>query len=338
MSRKFRNMLLCLLLIAALCAVYELWLAPYLAVLSGQPVQERAQAEVSEMSGLTVRAQGAAENNGSEKEAWGDGSAGGGNAEAGNADSTALKKPAPAQISVKQKELGMDENKITYFEVDVQLSDASELKAALAHDKYGQNIKDTLSDIAEEHHAALAVNGDFYGYRSDGIVIRNGVLYRDAPTDRECLVLYRDGTMDVVVENTTSGQELLDAGAWNVLSFGPVLVEDGVAREDLKDTYKVDDLNVSISGPEPRTAIGCLGPNHFLILIVDGRQPGYSRGMDFEELAKVFVEHGCTLAYNLDGGSSVTLYQDGEIINSPCPLVGKERNISDILYVEAVGQ
>lgn len=97
----------------------------------------------------------------------------------------------------------------------------------------------------------------------------------------------------------------------------------------------MDGLNVSISGPEPRTAIGYLGPNHFLILVVDGRQTGYSRGMDFEELAKVFVEHGCTLAYNLDGGGSVTLYQDGEIVNSPCPLVGKERNISDILYVEA---
>lgn len=164
---------------------------------------------------------------------------------------------------------------------------------------------------------------------------RNGVLYRDVPTDRECLVLYRDGTMDTVRENTTSGQALLDAGAWNVLSFGPALVEDGKAREGLKEAYKVDGLNVSISGPEPRTAIGYLGPNHFLILVVDGRQTGYSRGMDFEELAKVFVEHGCTLAYNLDGGGSVTLYQDGEIVNSPCPLVGKERNISDILYVEA---
>ena len=71
---------------------------------------------------------------------------------------------------------------------------------------------------------------------------------------------------------------------------------------------------------------------------MDGRQSGYSRGMDFEELANVFVEHGCSLAYNLDGGSSVTLYQDGEVVNQPCPLVGKERNISDILYVEAAGQ
>lgn len=318
MSRKLKKMFICLLLIVGLCALYEFWLAPYFAMLNGQPVQKSAQAEVASMApGITVQAQEQGKN----------GSTGG-----------AEEAPSKVQISVTQKELGMDDNHITYFEVDLQVPDATDLKTALAHDEYGWHITDTMSDIAQEHHASLAVNGDFYGYRFDGIVIRNGVLYRDVPTDRECLVLYRDGTMDTVVENTTSGQELLDAGAWNVFSFGPVLVEDGKAREGLKDVYKVDELNVNISGPEPRTAIGYIGPNHFLILIVDGRQTGYSRGMDFEELAKVFVEHGCTLAYNLDGGGSVTLYQDGKIVNSPCPLLGKERKISDILYVEADGQ
>ena len=67
--------------------------------------------------------------------------------------------------------------------------------------------------------------------------------------------------------------------------------------------------------------------------MVDGRQEGYSRGMNFEEMARVFQEAGCELAYNLDGGGSVTLYQDGQIINRPCPVVGKERNISDIIYI-----
>lgn len=110
-------------------------------------------------------------------------------------------------------------------------------------------------------------------------------------------------------------------------------MRDGRQEPNLTDAYKVDAVNVSISGVEPRTGIGYLGKNHFLILVVDGRQEGYSRGMNFEEMAKVFEEAGCELAYNLDGGGSVTLYQDGQIINSPCPLVGKERNISDILYV-----
>lgn len=56
MSRKLKKMLLCLLLIAALCVVYELWLVPYLAVLNGEPVQDSTQAEVSEVPGITVQA------------------------------------------------------------------------------------------------------------------------------------------------------------------------------------------------------------------------------------------------------------------------------------------
>ena len=58
MSRKLKKMLLCLLLIAALCVVYELWLPPYFAVLNGEPVQDSTQAEVSEVPGITVQARG----------------------------------------------------------------------------------------------------------------------------------------------------------------------------------------------------------------------------------------------------------------------------------------
>lgn len=299
-NRKLKKMLLCLLLIGLMCAFYELWLGPKLALLTGEPVRT-AQVEASQGESEEVKQEGA----------------------------------SSAQISIEQKEMGELKNHITYFEIDLRLTDGLQLKTALAHDKYGQNIKDTLSNIAGAHQASFAVNGDFYGYRQDGIVLRNGVLYRDKPTQRECLVLYRDGTAAVKKEADTSGQELLEKGAFQVFSFGPVLLEDGQIREGLKDSYKVDDLNVSISGPEPRTAIGYLEKNHFLILVADGRQEGYSRGMDFEEMAAIFKERGCRLAYNLDGGSSVTLYRDGEVINRPCPLVGNERNISDILYIAA---
>lgn len=309
MTRRRKQMLFCTILIILLCAVYEIWLGPKLALLLGQSVTEAqaaqsAQVETQDNQMVTLQ------------------------------PANGLNAGAPAQITIEKKELGMDSNKITYYLADIRLSDATQLQTALAHDTYGVDIKDTLSDMAEEHDAYFAVNGDYYGYRWDGIVIRNGVLYRDEPTEnRECLVIYRDGSAEVVRESDTTGQELLDKGAWNVFSFGPVLVRDGKQEPNLKDTYKVDPINVSISGVEPRTGIGYLEPNHFLVLVVDGRQEGYSRGMDFEEMAKVFEEAGCTLAYNLDGGGSVTLYQDGQIVNSPCPLMGKERSISDIIYV-----
>lgn len=317
--RRKRQKILGLLLILVLFAAYKLWLAPYLALLNGQPVTEVLQAQEVPASGLTQQAQGTPE------EA----------AEQADADKPET-QDTPPQITITQRELGMGDNHITYYEADVWVSDASDLKTAFAHDTFGQGIQDTLTHVAEEHNASFAVNGDFYGYRSDGIVIRNGVLYRDVPSDRECLVLYQDGTAGIVKESDTSGQALLDAGAWNVFSFGPVLVENGQARTGLKEPYRVDEFSVSISGPEPRTAIGYIEPGHYLIVVADGRQTGYSRGMDFEELAKVFADYGCQLAYNLDGGGSVTLYSEGEVVNQPCPLIGKERSISDILYVEAV--
>lgn len=61
---------------------------------------------------------------------------------------------------------------------DVTVSDVSFLRAGLANGVFGRNIKETTSDIAKENNAIFAINGDFYGFRDSGPVIRNGVLYR----------------------------------------------------------------------------------------------------------------------------------------------------------------
>lgn len=234
-------------------------------------------------------------------------------------------------IKIDQKEIGEGQEKITYFAADIQLGDATDLRAAFAQNQYGLNIRDTVSHMAQDHDAFFAVNGDYYGFRTDGIVIRNGILYRDEPTHRECLVMYRDGTVDVMQEGTVSGEELLAQGAWNVFSFGPVLVRDGKICEGLDGSYKVDLINDSISGKNPRTGIGILGKNHLLIIAVDGRAQGYSCGMTFQEFAGLFADYGCGLAYNLDGGGSVTMFLEGQILNRPS--LGEEREISDSIYI-----
>lgn len=234
-------------------------------------------------------------------------------------------------IEIYRQEIGEGQEKITYLAADIQLGDATDLRAAFAQNQYGLNIKDTVSGMAQEHDAFFAVNGDYYGYRTDGIVLRNGILYRDEPTGRECLVMYKDGTARAMREGTVSGEKLVEEGAWNVFSFGPVLVEDGKIREGLDEPYKVDILNESISGKQPRMGIGILGENHLLIVAVDGRAEGYSCGMTFQEFAQLFADYGCELAYNLDGGSSVTMYQEGQILNQPSS--GEERRISDMIYI-----
>ena len=58
-------------------------------------------------------------------------------------------------------------------------------------------------------------------------MIRNGVLYRASAAEGELLVIYADGRFAILSAEETSAEELLADGAWQVLSFGPGLVENG---------------------------------------------------------------------------------------------------------------
>ncbi len=80
---------------------------------------------------------------------------------------------------------------------------------------------------------------------------------------------------------------------------------------------------------EPRTAIGQVGPLHYLLVVVDGRQDGYSAGMTLPELQQLFIRYGAQTAMNLDGGGSAEMWFQGEILNKPAG--GKERSVSDII-------
>jgi exopolysaccharide biosynthesis protein len=238
-----------------------------------------------------------------------------------------------AKITIKQVVTGSGSSTVTYYVADVQLTDATALRSAFANNEFGTNILQNTRDIADGVGAVFAINGDYYGFRETGILIRNGVVYRDSPA-REGLVFYRDGTVEVYDETTTSAQELLAAGAWNTLSFGPAVVVDGQVQTDLADVQI--DTNVgnhgSISGDNPRSAVGVVDDNHLVFVAVDGRSPGYSEGVTLTELGEIMKGLGATTAYNLDGGGSTTMVFDGQLVNDPLGK-GRERGTSDILYV-----
>jgi exopolysaccharide biosynthesis protein len=224
----------------------------------------------------------------------------------------------------------VSENGVTYYVADVVLTDATALRSAFAQDEFGENITETTSDIAEDNDALFAINGDYYGFRDTGIVIRNGVVYRDEGA-REGLAFYLDGTVEVYDETTTDAASLLADGAWNTLSFGPALLEDGEVIDGIESVEVDTNIgNYSIQGDQPRTAVGVIDDNHLVFVVVDGRSES-SDGMTLTELAELMQSLGATTAYNLDGGGSSTMYYDGEVINEPSN--GGERGTSDILYV-----
>lgn len=221
------------------------------------------------------------------------------------------------------------ENNTAIYAADVQLSSAEYLKTAFAEDTYGKNVTDTTSSIAGDNDAILAINGDFYGSQESGIVIRNGVLYRDeGESGTDVLCVYADGSFDIVDGGDVSGQDLVDQGVWQAFTFGPALIEDGeISVSSGEEVGKAMASN-------PRTAIGIIDNLHYVFVVSDGRT-SESTGLSLSQLAQFMDDLGCTTAYNLDGGGSSTMYFQGEVINNPTTNGNQisERSVSDIVYI-----
>ncbi len=211
------------------------------------------------------------------------------------------------------------------FVVDLKLSDIEYLRTAFAEDQYGYKIRETTSTIAQRYNAVFAINGDYYGYRKDGFVLRNYDLYRDTPrkeSDDDALVLFNDGSLFVIDENKIPATSL-PMSVYQCFSFGPRLVENG--KIAVNENSEVDFSQAS----NPRTAIGMVEPLHYKIVVSEGRL--YKNdGLTLMELAELMEELGCETAYNLDGGSSTTLYFNGQVLNE---LPGDERKVSDIIFI-----
>jgi exopolysaccharide biosynthesis protein len=237
-----------------------------------------------------------------------------------------------ANINISTVVTGSGDSTVTYYVADVVLDDATTLKSAFANDSFGENITQTTSEIAAAHNAIFAINGDYYGFRDTGIVIRNGVVYRDEGA-RQGLAFYRDGTVKVYDETATTAEHLIADGVWNTLSFGPAIVQDSQIVDGIADVEVDTNFgNHSIQGAQPRTAVGLIGTNHLVFVVVDGRSPGYSAGVTMTGMAQIMKDLGAETAYNLDGGGSSTMYFNGALVNNPLG-ANRERGTSDILYI-----
>lgn len=215
------------------------------------------------------------------------------------------------------------------FVADVYISSPALFKTAFANDTYGRNINKKTTQIAADHGAILAVNGDFYGARQSGYVIRNGALFSNLPNPKnQDLVVYTDGSFGIFNEADFPAEDILNSGAWQVLAFGPALVNNS----QIVVSEKQEVAHASYSNP--RTAIGYIDAGHYQFVVSDGRT-SISAGLSLYELATFMQSSGCKVAYNLDGGGSSTLVFQGQLLNNPCPggdyIV--ERSVSDIVYI-----
>ena len=232
-------------------------------------------------------------------------------------------------ISVTLSEKTVNETQV--YVADITLSSSDYLKTALAQNSYGTNVTAKTSVTAAENNAILAVNGDYYGANSSGYVIRNGVVYRNSVREDASngdLAIYKDGSFKIIYEDQVSADQLVQDGVVNLLAFGPSLVENGEISVDTNT-----EVGQAMSS-NPRTAIGIIDENHYIIIVSDGRT-SESNGLSLYQMAEVMKSYGVKTAYNLDGGGSSTLYFNGQVINKPTTGGSKisERAVSDIVYI-----
>ena len=239
----------------------------------------------------------------------------------------------------------VEEDGVTYFVADIWMRNINCFRTAFSSGKY-KGKREAAEKIAKDNKAVLAVNGDFLG----GLVIRNGILYRKAivrptptptpspdpgipiitPTpgmeepqrpQRATCVLYYDGQMVTEEYSSFRSNKSIEKGAWQGWQFGPTLVRNGKAAKDVKP-----------QGRNPRCILGYYEPGHYCIIMIDGRQKGYSIGMNFKEMISLSLKLGLKEAYNLDGGASAIMTFNGEIINSPSGS-GEARNLPDMVII-----
>ncbi len=217
----------------------------------------------------------------------------------------------------------------TVYVADVQIADISLLKTALAGNTYARNLTETTSVQAANAGAILAINGDYYGAQERGYVLRNGVLYRaSAQSGTDALVIGADGNFRIITEGETSADTLVREGAWQVLTFGPALINDGQVT-----VSSSDEVGRAMTS-NPRTAIGQISEGHYLLVVSDGRTKE-STGLSLRQLAELMQSLGAQIAYNLDGGGSSTMVFQGRVVNSPTTNGRsiRERSVSDIVYI-----
>ena len=207
---------------------------------------------------------------------------------------------------------------LEWFETEIRTRDGEAFYSVLTDPDHPGRKFQYPYVIAREAKCVLAFSDDFFatrlaGKETVGIIIRNGTIISSTTNRKtghhlpnlDMMAQYPDGRLEVYECNEYTAEELLEMGAVNVYSFGPILIRDGAINELLYRYYK------SI---EPRHALGMIQPGHYLLISVQGRTKG-SKGTVLQRVAEMMKEHGVMQALNLDGGNTMALVFCGRMLN-----------------------
>ena len=201
----------------------------------------------------------------------------------------------------------------------VQIADPDQLRTQQAK-PYPSKTTARIDVIAKPVKAVFAVNADWFTYRNDGIVYRNGELLRDReiPED-DGLVIDANGDLHIIRPMTRAEYDKLTVPVMHSFSFGPALVMNGELQDigDRKVTYR------------QRMAIGQIDELCYVFVCADGTNEDDGEGLSVPELAQLMYDLGAHTAYNLDGGQSASMLMGSTKVNGQPKTM---RAIGDIIY------
>lgn len=222
----------------------------------------------------------------------------------------------------------IDMNGSTYKGKLLIIHDPSRVTVGISGAYGASNSGKSVKEMAESYNAVAATNGGGFqdangagnGGTPIGIVISDGQIKYGTLTETYEMIGF-DKENKLVVGKMT-GQQAIDRGVRDALSFGPILIVNGEASA----------VNGEGSGLNPRTAIGQRADGAILLLVIDGRQVN-SLGASYGDVVQIMLNYGAVNAANLDGGSSSLMYYEGEYINSCASLYGP-RNMPTSIIVK----
>lgn len=222
---------------------------------------------------------------------------------------------------VLKKDEGNDLYKIVHLKGDtyvgymVVIYDAS--KIDLVSTRYLGTQGEFLENMSKHHKSLISINAggfaDAGGVGSGGIptgtVISDGeILYQGVETGwgGGLIGFNKD---NILVLTKDDPETAIKNGMVDAVDFGPFLIVNG-KRSIAKGNGGW--------GLASRTVIAQRKDGIVLFFVIDGRQPGYSIGIDMVEMTDLLVKYKAYNASNLDGGASSSLVVNGELYSKPC--------------------
>ena len=234
-----------------------------------------------------------------------------------------------ASLSVKMERRDIDG--VRYDIAWIKVASPTQLRTAIAGAP-NEVVAEKPGRMARSVNAVVAINGDFYTQRKDGLIYRQGQAFRYVLNpEKDILVIDDLGDLHVFLGSENQTTELLtflQSGRTivNAFTFGPAIVKDGVALP-IPETYLTRfDSNIRA----PRTVIAQISPLEYVFVEAEGRV-SHSKGVTTDQMGEFMAELGVKTAYCLDGGNSSIMLFNGKYYDAN--YAASEREQSDIIYV-----